>query len=101
MQPPCITIEKLQQGYGRTTVLEGISTELSCGTIALLGKNGAGKTTLLRTLAGQLKPQAGRILLNGADVYSNKYATRTSRIGYLPQRMSYDPHLQVSQFWNT
>lgn len=43
MHRPCITIEKLQQGYGRTTVLEGISTELSCGTIALLGKMALGK----------------------------------------------------------
>ena len=56
-------------GYGRTTVLRGVSLAVPRGkTVALLGANGAGKTTLLRTAAGLLRPTAGEIRLDGQRV---------------------------------
>ena len=50
-------------------VLYGIDIEVHRGeVVALLGPNGAGKTTLLRTIAGQIRPLAGTIALDGRSV---------------------------------
>ena len=51
---------------------------------SLLGPNGAGKTTTLRMIAGVLAPSAGRVLLDGEDLYEHPELARR-RIGYLPE----------------
>jgi branched-chain amino acid transport system ATP-binding protein len=64
-----LALEGVTAGYGSTTVLRDVSVEVAESTVvALLGPNGAGKTTLLRTAAGLLRPQAGRVLLDGVDI---------------------------------
>jgi branched-chain amino acid transport system ATP-binding protein len=61
-----LTIDHLQASYGKVQTLWEISFEVPAGEIvALVGANGAGKTTTLKVLSGLLKPQAGRITLNG------------------------------------
>jgi branched-chain amino acid transport system ATP-binding protein len=53
-------------GYGPVTVLRNLDLRVRRGEIvALLGSNGAGKTTTLLTLAGEIKPSAGEVLLDG------------------------------------
>jgi branched-chain amino acid transport system ATP-binding protein len=64
-----LTIEHLQASYGKVQTLWEIGFEVPQGEIvALIGANGAGKTTTLKVLSGLLKPQAGRILLNGERI---------------------------------
>src|SRR5215470_1835222 len=64
-----LRVEGLTAGYGGVPVLHGVDLRVPEGTIcAVLGANGAGKTTLLRTLSGMLRPAAGRVLLDGADL---------------------------------
>jgi branched-chain amino acid transport system ATP-binding protein len=64
-----LCVESLTAGYGGVPVLHGVDLRVPEGTIcAVLGANGAGKTTLLRTLSGMVRPQGGRILLDGADL---------------------------------
>jgi branched-chain amino acid transport system ATP-binding protein len=64
-----LTVEDLMAGYGQVTVLESVSLAARPGTItAVLGANGAGKTTLLRTISGLVKPRAGRVLIDGANL---------------------------------
>lgn len=59
----------LHSGYGRVPVLRGINLQLQPGEVLLiLGANGAGKSTLLRTIAGFIKPTAGEVRFDGADV---------------------------------
>jgi len=59
----------LHSGYGRVPVLRGINLQLQPGEVLLiLGANGAGKSTLLRTIAGFIKPTAGEIRFDGAEV---------------------------------
>jgi ATP-binding cassette, subfamily C, bacterial LapB len=53
--------------------------------IAVLGPIGAGKTTLLRILAGMVKPQQGRLLLDGLDIAQIAKPWLAEQIGYLPQ----------------
>lgn len=61
-----ISLEELQVGYGRkTVVLKNISMTISPGEIVcLIGANGAGKSTVLKTIVGQLKKLKGNIFIN-------------------------------------
>ncbi|GJD48678.1 High-affinity branched-chain amino acid transport ATP-binding protein LivF [Methylobacterium crusticola] len=64
-----LEIDALSSGYGGPPVLAGVTLRIAAGEIvAVVGTNGAGKTTLLNTVAGLLRPVAGRILLDGAPI---------------------------------
>jgi branched-chain amino acid transport system ATP-binding protein len=64
-----LDVENLVAGYGRVQVLHGISLRVPQGhLVTLIGSNGAGKTTTLRAVSGMIRPQSGRILLDGADI---------------------------------
>lgn len=52
--------------------------------VAIMGPSGAGKSTLLGTLVGSLRPDAGRVLVAGSDLYANFEQFR-GQIGYVPQ----------------
>ena len=61
--------EDLAIGYGKTPLMEHIGLGVGKGTIlTLIGPNGAGKSTLLKTLAAQLAPQGGAVLLDGKSL---------------------------------
>lgn len=95
-----LVVESVEQWYRRSgVILAGIDLTLGEGVAALLGQNGSGKTTLLKTLVGQLKPKAGTVRLGGVDLYSKEgERERTVRIGYLPQRVTFDSRLTVCEF---
>ncbi len=64
-----LEVHGLTCAYGRTEVLHGLDFAVPDGRIVcLIGANGAGKTTTLRALSGQIRPRAGRILLDGAEI---------------------------------
>jgi len=64
-----LKVESLEAGYGKVTVLKGISFEVGAGQIVtLLGSNGAGKSTTLRTISGLLAPTAGKVYFCGEDI---------------------------------
>ncbi|MGK9168984.1 ABC transporter ATP-binding protein [Inquilinus limosus] len=64
-----LKLEGVHAGYGATTVLHDVSLEVEAGeVVTIVGANGAGKTTTLRTIAGLLRPAAGRILFEGRDI---------------------------------
>ena len=55
--------------YGSFIANDGVNISVDHGqTLALLGENGAGKTTLMKVLAGIIKPESGRIQINGKEV---------------------------------
>ena len=61
--------EDLAIGYGKTPLIEHIGLGVEKGSIlTLIGPNGAGKSTLLKTLAAQLAPQGGAVLLDGKNL---------------------------------
>jgi len=62
-------VENLSKSFGGLAVSRDISLSMPAGErLALIGPNGAGKTTFVNLVTGQLKPSAGRVLLNGEDV---------------------------------
>ncbi len=64
-----LLVQKLAGGYGDVQVLWGVNLRIERGRIvALIGSNGAGKSTLLRTISGLLRPTAGRVLFDQADI---------------------------------
>jgi len=67
--------------------------------VSLIGPNGSGKTTLLRTIAGAHRPEAGRIRIDGRDVFDADAGLdlppESRRVGYVPQGYGLFPHLSV------
>ncbi|MFO7325700.1 MAG: ABC transporter ATP-binding protein [Pseudomonadota bacterium] len=64
-----LVIEDLNVSYGAIRALHGISlTVPEGGIVTLIGGNGAGKTTTLRTVSGLIRPQSGKITLNGERI---------------------------------
>jgi branched-chain amino acid transport system ATP-binding protein len=74
---PALRTESLNKRFGALEVARGISIALPRGARhALIGPNGAGKTTLINLVTGQLAPDSGRILLDGADITRLPVAAR-------------------------
>ncbi|HWL71459.1 MAG TPA: ABC transporter ATP-binding protein [Geminicoccus sp.] len=64
-----LRLERVSAGYGRVTILHGISIEVNQGeVVTIVGANGAGKTTTLRTIAGLVRPTEGSITFDGKDI---------------------------------
>ena len=61
-----LRIEDLTVSYHRVPAIHHLSLSLASGhCVGLFGPNGAGKSTLLKSVAGLLKPETGRILIEG------------------------------------
>jgi branched-chain amino acid transport system ATP-binding protein len=75
-----LQVEKLRRSFGALPVTRDIDLTLKRGArCALIGPNGAGKTTLVNLITGALKPQSGRVLLNGEDITASSQAERARR----------------------
>lgn len=71
---------------GNKMILQDFSAEFPVGEItAVTGKNGTGKTTLAKLIVGILKPQSGKILVDGENISGESLAQRGMRIGYVMQ----------------
>lgn len=82
--------EHLTKSFGRRVVVGDVNLEVRSGEIiALLGRNGAGKTTTFQMMVGLVKPESGRIYLDGLDI-SRRTTPGRARLGiaYLPQEHS-------------
>jgi ATP-binding cassette subfamily B protein len=84
-----IQFDKVRFAYpGRPEVLSGFNLEITAGeTVAITGPNGAGKTTLAHLLMRFADPDAGRILIDGADTRSCTLASVRDRIGLVAQHV--------------
>jgi osmoprotectant transport system ATP-binding protein len=78
-QAPAVQPTDLTVPAGRTTVL--------------LGPSGCGKSTLLRLMIGLIRPDAGTVRINGAELTANNVLALRQRIGYVIQEGGLFPHL--------
>ena len=76
--------QNLAMGYGKAPLAEAIALGVRRGQIlTLIGPNGAGKSTLLKTLAGQLAPLGGTVLLGGQDLAAYTGTARAQRLALM------------------
>ena len=76
----------------REPILRKVALEIAPGeVVGVVGPSGAGKTTLMRLIAGSLRPSAGSVRLDGADLSTWTEADRRRYIGYLPQAVELLP----------
>jgi len=89
--------EDIRKSYSKREILTGVTLEVNEGeVVGLLGPNGAGKTTCFYIVVGLVKPDAGRILLNGRDITQHPMHARARLgVGYLPQEASVFRKLSV------
>jgi branched-chain amino acid transport system ATP-binding protein len=77
---PLLALKGVSASYGETTVLRDFNLQVPRkSVVTLLGPNGAGKTTVMRLVSGTLKPTAGSIVLNGADLTSTAAHSRATK----------------------
>jgi lipopolysaccharide export system ATP-binding protein len=94
-----LEVVSIAKSYDKRVVLSDISLSISKGEVmGLLGPNGAGKTTCFYSIMGLVRPDAGRILLDGIDITQlPMYRRAILGLGYLPQETSIFRGLSVEQ----
>ncbi|WP_199435041.1 ABC transporter ATP-binding protein [Qaidamihabitans albus] len=97
-------VRDLVSGYGRSTVLHGVSFELRRGRVlGLLGRNGVGKSTLVLTLAGLLRARSGSVRLDDRELAGRRPdLIARAGVGLVPQGrrvwapLTVDEHLDLA-----
>jgi lipopolysaccharide export system ATP-binding protein len=94
-----LSVVSIAKSYDRKAVLTDVSLHVERGeVVGLLGPNGAGKTTCFYSIMGLVKPDSGRILLDGEDITGlPMYRRAILGLGYLPQETSIFRGMTVSQ----
>ena len=85
-----LAVVSIAKAYDKRVVLSDVSLAVERGeVVGLLGPNGAGKTTCFYSVMGLVKPDSGRIMLDGLDITGlPMYRRAILGLGYLPQETS-------------
>jgi lipopolysaccharide export system ATP-binding protein len=94
-----LEVRSIAKSYDKRPVLLDVSLHVERGeVVGLLGPNGAGKTTSFYSVMGLVRPDAGRIYLDGRDItHLPMYRRAILGLGYLPQETSIFRGLTVEQ----
>jgi len=94
-----LKLTSISKRFGPTIALDGVDLDLRKGEVhALIGENGAGKSTLMNIIAGSLRPDEGKMEIDGHS-YSptNPLDARINGIALIHQELSLCPHLTVAE----
>lgn len=93
-----IQLEDITVAYDTEAVLSHFNLAIEHGEfVTIIGSSGCGKTTALKLMNGLLKPESGRVLVNGTDIAAaNRIRLRRS-IGYVIQEIGLFPHMTVEK----
>jgi branched-chain amino acid transport system ATP-binding protein len=94
-----LELEGITAGYGDGAVLHDVSLRIpEASTVALIGPNGAGKTTLLRVASGLLRPERGRVVLDGDVVTGLRSEELVERgLCHVPEGRAVFPNMTVAE----
>ena len=96
--PPALVIENLFKRYDGRPAVEGLSLAVGAGEVfGLVGPNGAGKTTTIKVVVGLLRPEWGRVLVDGHDILVEPYGYKAG-VGYLPETTTLPDYLTGQEF---
>ncbi|KTR03982.1 sugar ABC transporter ATP-binding protein [Aureimonas ureilytica] len=89
----------LRKRYGRVVAMDGVDFDLKPDEIlAVIGDNGAGKSTMIRALAGAVRPDTGRILIDGEPVgFRTPMDARRAGIESVFQNLALSPALSIAE----
>jgi simple sugar transport system ATP-binding protein/ribose transport system ATP-binding protein len=98
-QSPPIRLVGISKRYAGTKALDDVSLEVGAGTVhALVGANGAGKSTLGKIIGGLVRPDDGRVEVDGRPVrYATPSDARSDRIALIAQELALVPQLNVME----
>ena len=89
-----VRVDEIVKRYGSNTVLDRVSLDINAGEfITLLGASGSGKSTLLNILSGFIKPDGGRLEVDGEDI--TKRPPHRRGLGMVFQHYALFPHMTV------
>lgn len=89
-----IDIINLSKKYGKVQALDDVSFQIKEGKIiGIFGINGVGKSTILKSIAGVIKPDKGKILIDGEEINHKLY----NKIAFIPDVDTYFPHLTIKE----
>ncbi|RLE12721.1 LPS export ABC transporter ATP-binding protein [Candidatus Aerophobetes bacterium] len=94
-----LQVENLSKSFQKKPVVKDVSLKMEAGqVVGLLGPNGAGKTTTFYLIVGLIRPEKGKIFLNGENITNLPTYRRARRgIAYLPQNPSVFQKLTVEE----
>lgn len=93
-----LKITNVRKVFGKLAAVDVVSLGIKKGEIlALIGPNGAGKTTLIKTVTGLYPPTAGKIEINGFDVWKQPVQAKKG-MGYIPDEPWTYPYLTAREF---
>ena len=94
-----LDVVSIAKSYDRRVVLSDVSLSVAPGEVlGLLGPNGAGKTTCFYSIMGLVKPDSGRVTLDGVEITGlPMYRRAVMGLGYLPQETSIFRGMTVAQ----
>jgi ribose transport system ATP-binding protein len=95
---PLFRMEGISKRYGGVRALEKAELTVNAGRVhAILGENGAGKSTLIKVMSGVVKPDEGRMLLDGTEItFPDPAAANAAGIVCVFQELSLIPELSVA-----
>jgi ABC-2 type transport system ATP-binding protein len=88
-----IVLERISKWYGEVMALNEVNAEFGPGVTGLLGPNGAGKSTLIKLICGMLRPNLGRVLVNGKTPFNRPGVMK--RVGLCPEQDAYYPQISA------
>lgn len=92
-----VAVDGLGKSFGKVAAVRDAGFAVEAGEIfGLVGPDGAGKTTIMRMLAGVMRPDQGRILVDGIDVVADPEAAK-HHLSYMPQRFGLYEDLTVDE----
>ncbi len=97
-----MVVEDVSIAFGKRTILENVSLEVKKQTITVItGKSGSGKTTLLGIMSGLIKPDSGKVLFEGKNIFRwfdfQRSRFRNKKIGFIFQFFNLLPDLTAFQ----
>ena len=93
-----ISLTDITAAYGKKGVLEHFNLDITQGEfVMLIGTSGCGKTTALKLMNGLLKPNAGRVMVNGKDLADTDLTELRRKLGYVVQETGLFPHLTIAK----
>jgi len=94
---PLLSAHQITAGYGMLDILHGVSLTVAPGEIvSIIGPNGAGKSTAFKAIVGLLRPRAGSVVFNGAEITGLRPDLVLRRgLAYVPQGRIVFPQMTV------